>query len=29
VFVNNGAFGRDWEKRKMEEFMRKEKNNWD
>ncbi|MDA9343891.1 histidine kinase [Algibacter sp.] len=29
VFVNNGAFGREWEKRKMEEFMRKEKNNWD
>lgn len=29
VFVNEGAFGRNWEKRKMEEFMRKEKNNWD
>lgn len=24
VFVNNGAFGRNWEKRKIEEFMRKE-----
>ena len=29
VFVNDGAFGRDWEKRKMDEYMRKEKNNWD
>lgn len=29
VFVNGGAFGRNWEKRKMEEYMRKEKNNWD
>ena len=29
VFVNEGAFGRNWEKRKMEEYMRKEKNNWD
>jgi hypothetical protein len=29
VFVNNGAFGRNWEKRKMEEFMRNEENNWD
>ncbi|WP_372935271.1 histidine kinase [Seonamhaeicola sp.] len=24
VFVNNGAFGRNWEKRKIEEFMREE-----
>jgi hypothetical protein len=24
VFVNNGAFGRNWEKRKIEEFMRDE-----
>jgi predicted membrane chloride channel (bestrophin family) len=24
VFVNNGAFGRSWEKRKIEEFMREE-----
>ncbi|WP_341216453.1 histidine kinase [uncultured Wocania sp.] len=29
VFVNDGAFGRNWEKRKMEEFMKNEKNNWD
>ena len=30
VFVTNGTFGRSWEKRKMEEFMRdEEKNNWD
>ena len=28
VFVNNGAFGRNWEKRKMEEFMNNDKNNW-
>jgi len=28
VFFNKGLLGRDWEKRKMEEFMRKEKNNW-
>ncbi len=28
VFVNDGAFGRDWEKRKMEEYMNDEKNNW-
>ena len=28
VFVNGGAFGRQWEKRKMEEFMGDEKNNW-
>lgn len=28
VFFNGGSFGRNWEKRKMEEFMRKEKNNW-
>lgn len=29
VFVNDGAFGRKWEKRKMEEFMNNEKTNWD
>lgn len=29
VFVNDGAFGRKWEKRKMEEFMRNDDNNWD
>ncbi|WP_298551182.1 histidine kinase [uncultured Algibacter sp.] len=29
VFVNDGAFGRKWEKRKMEEFMRNEDKNWD
>ncbi|PIA79453.1 histidine kinase [Gaetbulibacter sp. 4G1] len=29
VFVNDGAFGRNWEKRKMEEYMNDEKNNWD
>mgnify|MGYP001825180484 CR=1 FL=1 len=29
VFVNEGAFGRNWEKRKMEEFMKNEENNWD
>ncbi len=29
VFLNNGSFGRNWEKRKMEEFMRDEENNWD
>ena len=28
VFFNGGSLGRNWEKRKMEEFMRKEKNNW-
>ena len=28
VFVNDGAFGRNWEKRKMEEYMNNEKNNW-
>lgn len=28
VFVNNGAYGRNWEKRKMEEFMNDDKNNW-
>ena len=27
VFVNDGALGRNWEKRKMEEFMRKDENN--
>ncbi|MFC4721227.1 histidine kinase [Geojedonia litorea] len=27
VFVNNGAFGRNWEKRKIEEFMRDEEKN--
>ena len=26
VFVNNGTFGRDWENRKIEEFMREEEN---
>ena len=29
VFINDGAFGRNWEKRKMEEYMNNEKNNWD
>ncbi len=29
VFVNDGAFGRNWEKRKMEEYMNNEENNWD
>jgi hypothetical protein len=30
VFVTNGSFGRSWEKRKMEEFVRNEENNnWD
>ncbi|WP_345274302.1 histidine kinase [Flaviramulus aquimarinus] len=29
VFVSEGAFGRNWEKRKMEEFMNNEENNWD
>ncbi|OEK07558.1 histidine kinase [Flavivirga aquatica] len=28
VFVNNGAFGRNWEKRKMEEFMQQEEEQW-
>ena len=28
VFVNDGAFGRNWEKRKMEEFMNNDKNKW-
>lgn len=28
VFVNDGAFGRNWEKRKMEEYMKNEENNW-
>jgi len=27
VFVNNGVFGRDWEKRKIEQFMREEEEN--
>ncbi|GAA3621815.1 2TM domain-containing protein [Flavivirga jejuensis] len=27
VFVNNGVFGRDWEKRKIEKYMREEDNN--
>ncbi|KJD35054.1 histidine kinase [Tamlana sedimentorum] len=27
VFVNNGAFGRDWEKRKIEQFIREEEDN--
>ncbi|KJD32079.1 histidine kinase [Tamlana nanhaiensis] len=26
VFVNNGAFGRNWEKRKIEQFIREEEN---
>ncbi|KAA5824483.1 histidine kinase [Algibacter amylolyticus] len=29
VFINDGAFGRNWEKRKMEEYMQKDKNDWD
>ncbi|WP_034043892.1 histidine kinase [Wocania ichthyoenteri] len=29
VFVNDGTLGRNWEKRKMEEYMKKEENNWD
>lgn len=28
VFVSQGFFGRNWEKRKMEEFMRNDRNNW-
>ena len=28
VFVRNGIFGRNWEKRKMEEFMRNDQNKW-
>ncbi len=28
VFVNDGAFGRNWEKRKMEEYMKNDENNW-
>lgn len=28
VFVNNGLFGRNWEKRKIEEYMRNEQNKW-
>jgi hypothetical protein len=28
VFVKNGLFGRNWEKRKMDEFMRNEQNKW-
>ena len=29
VFVDNGAFGRNWEKRKLEQFMREEeKKHW-
>ena len=28
VFVNNGAFGRNWEKRKMEEYMKNDEKNW-
>ena len=27
VFVNNGAFGRDWERRKIEKYMQEEENN--
>ncbi len=29
VFINDGAFGRNWERRKMEEYMKNEENNWD
>ncbi|WP_142783630.1 2TM domain-containing protein [Changchengzhania lutea] len=29
VFVNDGAFGRGWEKRKIEEYMREEEKQWD
>ncbi|AUS06048.1 2TM domain-containing protein [Pseudotamlana carrageenivorans] len=28
VFVDDGAFGRNWEKRKIEQFMKEEKNQW-
>lgn len=28
VFVNDGAFGRNWEKRKMDEYMNNDENNW-
>ena len=28
LFINNGAYGRDWEKRKIEQFMREEENKW-
>ena len=28
VFVYKGTFGNNWEKRKIEELMRKDKNNW-
>jgi len=28
VFVSNGLFGRNWEKRKIEEYMRNEQNKW-
>jgi len=29
VFVKKGVFGNNWEERKIEELMRKEKNKWD
>lgn len=29
VFVDDGAFGRGWEKRKIEKFMEEENKNWD
>ncbi|KAB1069086.1 histidine kinase [Tamlana haliotis] len=28
VFVDDGAFGRNWEKRKLEQFMKEEKSKW-
>jgi hypothetical protein len=28
VFVHKGKFGRKWEERKIQEFMRKEENKW-
>ena len=27
-FVNDGAFGRNWEKRKLEQYMQEEENKW-
>ena len=29
VFVDNGAFGRGWEKRKIAEYMQEDKKDWD
>ncbi|WP_136481954.1 2TM domain-containing protein [Cognatitamlana onchidii] len=29
VFVDNGSFGRGWEKRKIEKYMEEERKNWD